>query len=246
MLVESTVGFVGLASSVSVVLCWEVRGCGKGFSTDCRRSLGAWEPDLSQEKTQPAKSRKLPNVYSALSPYRSEKVIDTQEALMVMRYSPNTIRSYLSHLRLFFSRCKNFTAEEIDTNKIRKYILWKAERGSLGTATQHQLLNALKFWFERLSGGRNFLSSVQKIFRRAKESSKINPFATVHTLRHSYATHLLEQRFSLRHIQLLLGRSSSKTTEIHTLVSTMERRSILSPLDSILHKTDKVQSRTRG
>ena len=50
-------------------------------------------------------------------------------------------------------------------------------------------------------------------------------------LRHSFATHLLEQGISLRHIQKLLGHSSSKTTEIYTQVSTEEMSKIENPLD---------------
>ena len=50
-------------------------------------------------------------------------------------------------------------------------------------------------------------------------------------LRHSFATHLLEQGISLRHIQKLLGHSSSKTTEIYTQVSTEEMSKIQNPLD---------------
>ena len=76
--------------------------------------------------------------------------------------------------------------------------------------------------------------SVQKILKRALKSAGILKNATPHTLRHSYATHLYEAGVDLRSIQVLLGHSSSKTTEIYTHVSTLHLKNIKSPLDDII------------
>ncbi|HET7657031.1 MAG TPA: site-specific tyrosine recombinase/integron integrase [Bacillales bacterium] len=73
--------------------------------------------------------------------------------------------------------------------------------------------------------------SVQKVFDRAKEKAGIQKKATVHTLRHSFATHLLENGTDLRYIQELLGHKSTKTTEIYTHVSRKDMMRIKSPLD---------------
>lgn len=73
--------------------------------------------------------------------------------------------------------------------------------------------------------------TVQHIFNNACKKSNIHKKATVHTLRHCFATHLLESGVDIRYIQKLLGHASSKTTEIYTHVSNRALQNIKSPLD---------------
>lgn len=73
--------------------------------------------------------------------------------------------------------------------------------------------------------------SLQNVLKQALSKVNINKPVTLHWLRHSYATHLLENGTDLRYIQEILGHNSSKTTEIYTHVSTKSIRTIVSPFD---------------
>ena len=91
----------------------------------------------------------------------------------------------------------------------------------------------MEWVFEGSDSGQYSARSVQAIFRKAKEGSGINPYATVHTLRHSFATHLLEEGVDLRYIQELLGHESSKTTEIYTHITHTGWSKVQSPFDRL-------------
>ncbi|MBN3519709.1 site-specific integrase [Algoriphagus lutimaris] len=75
--------------------------------------------------------------------------------------------------------------------------------------------------------------SIQAILKKAVKTAGIKKNITVHTLRHSFATHLLENGTDLRYIQSLLGHESSKTTEVYTHVTTKGFNQIQSPLDKL-------------
>ena len=76
--------------------------------------------------------------------------------------------------------------------------------------------------------------TVQQVMTNAVTKAGLEKKATVHTLRHSFATHLLESGTDIRYIQQLLGHSSIKTTMIYTHITPKAAKKIVSPLDSLM------------
>lgn len=87
------------------------------------------------------------------------------------------------------------------------------------------------YLFESERGGRLTERTAQAIFEKASEASGVRKEATFHSLRHSFATHLLENGVDIRYVQVLLGHNSIKTTQIYTQVTNPALKKIKSPLD---------------
>ncbi|MFZ1495474.1 MAG: site-specific integrase [Saprospiraceae bacterium] len=185
---------------------------------------------------RPRITQKLPNVLSEQEIKRLLQVVNNtkHKLILMIIYSAGLRLSELVRLR------------KADLLLDQQAIFVKCAKGKkdritiLSTAVLSKLKEYLyiykpNYWlFEGADGGQYSERSVQAIFRRAVDSAEVNPYATVHTLRHSFATHLLERGTDLRHIQQLLGHSSIKTTEIYTHITDAIINKLKSPLDNIL------------
>ena len=94
-------------------------------------------------------------------------------------------------------------------------------------------LNSESYVFTNKRGRPLTERTVQKIVARAAKKASIRKKVSPHTLRHSFATHLLESGTDIRKIQELLGHANLQTTQIYTRVSTEELKKVKSPLDSL-------------
>ena len=98
----------------------------------------------------------------------------------------------------------------------------------------HNLLagkNNGDFIFNSNRGGKLTSTSLQKMFHKSLIKANIAKQATFHSLRHSFATHLLENGTDVRYVQELLGHSNIRTTQIYTQVTNPKLKNIKSPLD---------------
>lgn len=193
--------------------------------------------DLHYEIPRPKKEHKLPDILS------EEEVIRIFDAVANLKHKAILLLIYSAGLRV--GEAVRLKIEDIDSKRMLIHIRQGKGRKDRYTILSHAALKVLrkyaalykpKEWL--FAGGKtgSFLTerSVQKIFSNACRKAKINKNATVHTLRHSFATHLLESGTDLRYIQELLGHSSTKTTEIYTHVSTKDISKMQSPLDRLL------------
>jgi len=99
---------------------------------------------------------------------------------------------------------------------------------------------------ENPEGGKYSAESVRAFLKRGAKAAGIRKRVTPHTLRHSYATHLLEQGVDVRYIQELLGHARTETTMIYTHVSRKDLRQIESPLDKIVSNYKADNKKLKG
>lgn len=184
---------------------------------------------------RPAKERALPTVLS------TEEVVSILKAATNLKHKAILSLIYSAGLRI--GECINLKIKDIDSK--RKQIRIEQGKGKkdrytiLSTKTLDLLREYFKeyhpkeYLFEGQDGGAYTARSIQNVFKSVCVKAGIQKKVTVHTLRHSFATHLLENGTDLRYIQVLLGHESSNTTEVYTHVTTKGFDQIKSPLDNL-------------
>ncbi len=174
-------------------------------------------------------------------------VLSEEEVKTILRQVKNLKHKCIMYLiysaGLRLSEALNLRITDIDSARnmiIIRQAKGKKDRYSLLSETLLALLRQYykiyrpKVWlFEGQYGGQYSAKSIQAIFKRALSLSGVNKHATVHTLRHSFATHLLEHGTDIRYIQELLGHANTKTTLIYTHVTKTGFEKIKSPLDNL-------------
>ncbi len=188
------------------------------------------------EIKRPRKDKKLPVILS------QEEVAKILSSVVNLKHKAILMLVYSAGLRV--GEVVRLKPEDIDSKRMLIHIKGAKGRKDRYTILSETAVDVLrKYWRENMpqkwlfEGARRdrYISTrtVQHILEHACERAGIKKEISVHTLRHSFATHLLESGVDLRYIQELLGHAHSKTTEIYTHVSTKSLGKIQSPLDSL-------------
>jgi len=183
---------------------------------------------------RPKKEKKLPVVLT------KEEVIKLIEAIKNKKQRLMVEFIYSTGARV--SECANLRIKDLDLNNCMATI-----RGGKGNKDRLIILskkwveemkkylvnNNSEFVFTKKNGKPFSVDTIQRILRIARKKAGLNKKITPHSLRHSFATHLLESGESIRKIQELLGHTDLSTTQIYTKVSTEELKKVKSPFDEI-------------
>lgn len=195
------------------------------------------KPNIILNVPRPMKEKKLPNVLS------QNEVIKILENVKNQKHKTILFLVYSAGLRV--GEVVRLKIGDIDSQRMLIHIIQGKGRKDRYTTLSQVALEELRRYYklykpeEWLFEGQDKKGhlterTVEKIFENACNSAKIIKHVSVHSLRHSFATHLLEGGTDLRYIQELLGHESSKTTEIYTHVTEKSVMNIQSPLDKIM------------
>ncbi len=185
---------------------------------------------------RPKKDKPLPTV---LSIQEVEKILNCTKNL-----KQRAILAIIYSCGLRIGEVLNLRIEDIDSTRMQVHIRKSKGAKDRYIPLNHSALKILRLYFTKykpelylfnsIEKGKPYSrTSVAKVLNRAVKEASINKRVTPHTLRHSFATHLLESGVNLRYIQAILGHSDIRTTEIYTHVSSTEMHKIPNPFDKL-------------
>jgi integrase/recombinase XerD len=185
---------------------------------------------------RPNKEKTLPSVLS------TEEVIGILKQTDNIKHRAILMTIYSAGLRI--SEATNLKIKDIDSDRMQIRVEQGKGRVDRYTLLSEKTVLILREYFKQYrptiwlfegtkKGEQYSTRSIQSVFHAAVQKAGITKDVSVHTLRHSFATHLLENGTDLRYIQNLLGHANSKTTEIYTHITTKGFDQIKSPLDTL-------------
>jgi integrase/recombinase XerD len=190
--------------------------------------------DITAGIKRPKREKKLPDVLTRDEIKRLINATPTKKSKLMVTLA------YACGFRV--SELTNLKVSNLNFNEMIGHIRQAKGRKDRVFNIPQRLLNKLKRQVEKQQkAGKEFLFSgpngqlternIQKIVQKAVKKAGIEKDVHPHTLRHSFATHLLESGTDIRMIQELLGHADLSTTQIYTHISTEELKKIKSPLD---------------
>ena len=191
---------------------------------------------ITEQIDRPRREHKLPNV---LSKEEGKTILNS-----LGNVKHRTMLSLIYACGLRRSELLNLKPEHINSQRHLLIIINAKGKKDRVIPISDKMIEMLRSYYKEYKprtwlfegaerGNQYSEESLSQVLKQAVTKAKIKKPATLHWLRHSYATHLLEAGTDLRYIQELLGHKSSKTTEIYTHVTEKSLKNIISPFDTL-------------
>jgi integrase/recombinase XerD len=190
-----------------------------------------WSDDVI---IRPKRPKSLPHVLS------KNEILSIINQVQNIKHKTILLTTYSSGLRI--SETLNLRISDIDSEAMLIRVNHGKGNKDRLTILSHENLKLLRLYWKRyrptdllfpgpIEGSPMSTKTPQKVFLDARKKAGITKHVTIHTLRHSFATHLLEENTDLRTIQVLMGHNNISTTSIYLHLSTKRISSVKSPLD---------------
>jgi len=194
-------------------------------------SLTILKKDLTKNIKRPKKDKALPSVLTKDEIKSLINTAQTRKSKLIIKFL------YSTGLRV--SELVNIRPQDLNLNEKTAIVRKGKGKKDRNIILPESLIQELRNYIEKNKENQYLFSkekplttrNIQKIIKKTAKKAQINKKVTPHTLRHSYATHLLEQGTDIRIIQTLLGHENLNTTQIYTHVSTEELKKVKNPLD---------------